>query len=469
MPTGMISSRLAFRVLACAATVPFLAACSGDPEARSVALMRSGDQYAAKKQFKEAIIEYRKAVQIRPRFGEVRFKLANSYVQASDLPHAYAEYVRAADLMPANSEAPLGAGQFLLMASDYEGSRLRAQSVLQREPKNVEAQVLLGNSLAGLKDLSGGIAEVEQAIENEPRRVMTYTNLGLLQLASGKHQRAETTFKNAVKVAPQSATAHLALANFYAATNDVEKAELEFKAAVEAEPTNPIASQAVAAFYLTTGRVDRAEPYLRAYAKQSNDTSALLTLADYYLAANRRDEAMPILRQVAGTSDGFIPATLRLASIAFESNDKATAYKEVNAVRAAAPNNAQALVLHARFRAAEGDLKEALRLAVQAAAAEPTLPAPYFVQGRDHGVQGSPADAVQAFTEVLKRAQAHAMSALAIARIHLAQGEFDAAAQAAQQALTAQPSSSDARLLLVQAFLAERNLTGAQLEIDKLL
>ena len=48
------------------------AGCSKDPLKRSRDSIASGDRYAADKKFKEAVIEYRNAVQADPRSGEAR-------------------------------------------------------------------------------------------------------------------------------------------------------------------------------------------------------------------------------------------------------------------------------------------------------------------------------------------------------------------------------------------------------------
>jgi tetratricopeptide (TPR) repeat protein len=63
-------------LLLAAAISALTVACSKDPEVAKREYVRSGDAYVAKKQYKEAIIEYRNAVQLDPRYGEARAKLA---------------------------------------------------------------------------------------------------------------------------------------------------------------------------------------------------------------------------------------------------------------------------------------------------------------------------------------------------------------------------------------------------------
>ena len=67
----------------------WLGACSTDPEVAKREYLRSGDEYAAQKKFREAIIEYRNAVGADPRFGEARLKLGDSYAQVNEDANAY--------------------------------------------------------------------------------------------------------------------------------------------------------------------------------------------------------------------------------------------------------------------------------------------------------------------------------------------------------------------------------------------
>lgn len=64
------------RTLALLLIVPIaFAACRRDPKEYAA----RGDKYAAARQYREAVVEYRNALQREPRMGEVRFKLAEAY------------------------------------------------------------------------------------------------------------------------------------------------------------------------------------------------------------------------------------------------------------------------------------------------------------------------------------------------------------------------------------------------------
>jgi cellulose synthase operon protein C len=101
-------------ILACGVLA---AGCNAkDAEAAKREYVRSGDGYVARNQLREAVVEYRNAVQQDARFGEARLKLANVYARLGEPANALREYVRAADLLPENADAQLRAGNALLLA-----------------------------------------------------------------------------------------------------------------------------------------------------------------------------------------------------------------------------------------------------------------------------------------------------------------------------------------------------------------
>src|SRR5262245_10021021 len=91
-----------------------LASCSSDPAFVKQKYLQLGNEQFDQKHYAEAIIDYRKALQQDPLFGEARFKLAQAYDKLGDAANATGEYVRAADLLPMNSEAQIKAGMFLV-------------------------------------------------------------------------------------------------------------------------------------------------------------------------------------------------------------------------------------------------------------------------------------------------------------------------------------------------------------------
>ena len=135
-----------------AGTVLLVSGCNSETAARQA--FQSGNTYLSEHKYAEAIIEFRKAIQLDPRFGEARYKLAEAYVNIGDTVAAYSEQIRAADLLPDNMDAQLKAATYLLASGQFRDAKTRVLRVLQREPRNVQALVVLGNASAGIPSFS---------------------------------------------------------------------------------------------------------------------------------------------------------------------------------------------------------------------------------------------------------------------------------------------------------------------------
>src|SRR5215204_1248365 len=134
-----------------------LVACGKDPEVAKREHFARGNEYAAQKKYAEAVVEYRNAIQLDPRYAEARARLAEMFTLTGQPLPALGEYVRAADLATGDAQAQIKAGEALLRARRYEDAEARADKALAIAPKNTDALVLRANALAGLKKLDDAV------------------------------------------------------------------------------------------------------------------------------------------------------------------------------------------------------------------------------------------------------------------------------------------------------------------------
>jgi tetratricopeptide (TPR) repeat protein len=422
-----------------------------------------GDDYAAKKDYAAAIIEYRNAVALDTQFGDARLKLAKAYQSVGDHQNAYREAIRAADMLPNNAEAQLIAGILRLSSGEYAEARERAQAVLNKDPKNVRALILLGNALAGLKDFDGAVTQVEQALDTEPRVTLGYANLGMFELARGDKSAAENAFKKAVSVDPKSVAAQLNLGNFYWSGGRLPDAEAAFKQAFELDPKSPAAARALATFYIVNKRRAEAEPYLKEYSK--TDTQAKIVLADYYLDSGKVAEATAVLKPLTSDKEGAIPASLRLAAIDFQQKRRPQAYATLEDVLKREPTNERAQEMKARFLVAEARYDEALKLADSLLKSNTNNTVMLYIRGTVFELQRKPELALSAFRDLLQQAPSSLFVELKVADLYLRQEQPNAALEVLGPAIKANPQSGYAHFLRGQALLRVGDIAGAEREI----
>src|SRR5438477_12701807 len=123
-----------------------LASCRKDNPADHV---RSANADFDQGRYPEAIIEYRRALQLNEA-GDMRVKLGDAYARTNQTANAIKEYIRAADLLPGNVDAQLRAGSALIVSGRFDEAKARAEKILETDPQSVPAQILRGNALAEL-------------------------------------------------------------------------------------------------------------------------------------------------------------------------------------------------------------------------------------------------------------------------------------------------------------------------------
>ena len=256
-----------------------ISGCSKDPEVAKREYVRSGDQYVAQKKHKEALIEYRNAIQQDPRFGEARLKLAQTYEALGDGRAAFGEFIRAADLLPQDVETQVKAARLLLLARQFEDAGARADKALAVAPKNVDALIVKGNAAAGLKNLDEALSQIDEAIKLEPGRSDTYCQSRGHRAARGKQAGSRAAFKGWRPADPKSVRPVWPSPTLWA-TGQAHEGEEILREAIVLDSSNPTTNRAP---HPVRGNesAGRSRVALKKVVEVSKDPRDHLLLADY--------------------------------------------------------------------------------------------------------------------------------------------------------------------------------------------
>jgi len=452
-------SHVTLAVCLLASAVSALGGCNRDPNT-SVA---RADQYVSRKEYKEAVIEYRRALQLAPRRADVHYKLANTYAKAADLPNAYTEYSTAADLDPSIVDAQVQAGQLLLLAGDFERAKARAEGAIAADAGNVPARILLGNALAGLNDTAQAMKQMEEAVALDPSSAPAYAALGSVQFAA-RNPSARASFEKAVALEPKSIEARLALANYDWAAGDRAGAERDLKSALEIDAQSAAVHRALALLYLTDKRPAEAEPHFKVLASQSPEGG--VALADFYNGLGRSDEAMKILEPLTRDVTVGRIARMRMAASQRQQGHRAEALATVDGLLKEHPADADAHTLKARLLLTDPvDAAGAWTEANEAVKANVDSAPAYYTLGLAALARRDLDGAETAFKQTLKLNPRAAAAQLQIARLRLASGDAAAAQTAAEQVAAARPQDPDAAILLARSLRARGETDRARREL----
>jgi tetratricopeptide (TPR) repeat protein len=449
-----------WRVLIFAALAA-MTACSRDPNVLKMRYFNAGNGYVESGKYREAILEYRRAIRADAGFGEARLRLASAYEHTGDDQNAYREYVRAADLLPDRVEVQIKAVEYLLIARRFEEARVRAEKILTRDPRSVDAQVLVGYALAGMTNLDTAIERLEKALIDAPNAGVALSNLGTLQLAKGDLQKAEQAFRRAVELDPGAPAAWIALANFFWARERFAEAEASLVKARELDPSDPIAARSLAVLYMSINRIAEAEPILKTLAENANTPSAGLMLADYYTATNRMNEAMAVLSALPKDKAVAVEIDGRMAMLQHALGSTEAAYATVDALVKEHADSATARLIKAQLLLRDRRFEEVMAESRRALEFEPRSALGHRLLGEAHAARYEMDAAAEALGESLRIEGRGNDTRLQLARVELARGRTDTALDLAQQVAAAAPRRLDARLLVAQTLMERRDVRGA--------
>jgi tetratricopeptide (TPR) repeat protein len=437
-----------------------LAACGGTTAEEHLA---RGDAYAKERKYPEAIVEYRRAVQENARLGTAHFKLGRSYEALESYGHAAQAYMQAADLLPNDLEAQLKGASMFVLNRRFEEARLSAERALRIDSRSVRAHVLHAHALAGLERTGQALAAIQEAIALDPTRGDTYAELGMFQFSTGSFEQGESNLKKAAEAQPPSSHAQLTLASLYWAQGRLADAEHYLKRAVAIDPADARASRALAAFYLGSERTAEAEHHLKNVAERTGTVQARLALADYYVAMNRLPDASATLEPMAASAnvEGFDEARSRIAAVTYSQGRTAEAHRLIDDTLARAGKSSRALLTKANFLLAEQRLEDAkVRLEAAVAADERSIPA-RFALAALYAARHENELAAREYNEILRIDPASVPATMELARLNLAVGRADVAAQLAQQAADARPNL-DSALLLARTLVGKGEISRAE-------
>ena len=183
------------------------------PEPQGAHYTASGDAYTSKRQFNEAVIEYRRALAETPIAADVHYKLGRGLPGDGDLVNAYHRYAAPATSIPRTSTHTCGrhhssAGPGVRVGSDACGAGVEGG------PRQGPALVLLANARGGAERHRPGDADDPGGHQSRSVVRAGLDRARCNHLHQRPQRRTAAAFKKAGRAGATSIEARLALANY---------------------------------------------------------------------------------------------------------------------------------------------------------------------------------------------------------------------------------------------------------------
>src|SRR5271166_3839767 len=271
-----------------------LAGCTRNPDAAKRKYVESGMKYMDQKKYESAVIQFKKALQIDPRYSEAHYELGQAELAQQHWAAAFREFSSAIDQDPNNVKAHLAMGTMWWQARKYTEAEEHARFVVEHDPNNLDGYMLLGNILLGEKHPQEAIDIYTKASALKPNDAGPYLNRAVAYNSLKQEGPAEEDLNKAISVDPKATQAYYALSNFYMNKGDQKKAEEVLRLAIQnSSPEDPVPYLRLASLMLHEGRKSDGELVVQQLrGKQPNSAAVATAIGDYYVASRNPEAAI---------------------------------------------------------------------------------------------------------------------------------------------------------------------------------
>jgi putative PEP-CTERM system TPR-repeat lipoprotein len=406
---------------------------------------------------------------------------------------------------PAGYQAWVTRGSLRARVGDFAAAESDLHEARKHQPADLPAadQAQLLSSLGEVQLAQGKVdaAAATQATMTgvAPNAIANQVLAARIALARQDYSTAAGLLQRVVQAAPELAAVRLLLAAALSGQGNLGQAEQQLAQVVQLAPANVEARKMLAQVQMRTGRADAAVQILesmegagdpqvdrllgfanlqrgqqasglafleKAAAANPVDAKLKLDLAVAYLTAAQPRKAVELLQSMKQPADEVRHVGLLVAALV-ASGDAPGARKQVDALIAARPKDAVALLLGVEYSLQQRDFAQARVFAQRAIDLDPRNPQLQLSRARIEALAGKTAEAGQWIDRALEIDPGNAAAHFAQAELAMRRGEIDAAARALEDLRRRDRDAADVRLRLMAIYLQQKNNKAEQL-IDEI-
>jgi tetratricopeptide (TPR) repeat protein len=313
---------------------------AGDAEAAAGALKKAielqpsarayqalGEIYARAQQTDQAILHYRKALEIEPQNLRVHLGLGEILHRAKRYPEALAEGEAVLQADPRNRFALDLKGRTLRDLKDFDHADEAADQGLAQDPSDLKAAYLKVTIAEARRDFPAAAAQLEailarnrtgeDATESASNDRVFLIHLGFAYQQQNRYADSAATFGRAKRVGGEADAALLGYhAEALLLAKDLERALQETRAARDRFPNDPDLANLEATVLREKGDLKGALAVVEALRQKSpEDSKVLVQVADFYRKARKFQEAEGALRKARELEPKSLAVLFQLGAV----------------------------------------------------------------------------------------------------------------------------------------------------------
>jgi tetratricopeptide (TPR) repeat protein len=435
--------------------------------------------------YQDAIINYRKAVQADPKYGEAYYRLGLAEAKQADAAEAYNALYRATQLLPNNLEIEEKfAGLCLTYYLDdptrparlYQQLQQTSADLLARNPNSFEGLRVKGYLAYADRKPQEAISYFRKALQIQPDNAAVTTALVETLVYNGQSQEGEKLALGLLARQKNYGPIYDALYKFYMYGNRVADAEQVLRSKVDNNRRNVDDITQLAAFYALSRKPSEMKSALqRMLDDPKNFPNAELSVGDFYLEQKNYPDAVHYYQVGAQTHAS--------AKMMYEKREMAAwladakyddAGRLSQQILKEDPKDEVALRVRADLLITAGGAENgtaALAILLDELNAHPKdmNPSLRFQLGRAYRLKGDLESARAQFAEAIRMRRNYAPAQYELAEISLLQKRPAEALAQANAILSVSPQDQRARLIQAKGLLASGDPVRARQQLLQLL
>ena len=455
-----------------------LSGCSRDPQS----YVDRGNKYFDSGKYLDAALQYQKAIQKSPDFGEAHYRMGLLDLKRSMLIPAYQELQRAVQLMPGNASAAARFAELSLVIYNSDprhpapllDQALRgAQKLVAKDPASFD-----GNSLSGALALvqshfDAAVNFYRKAVQAKPDDMNARLALARALARNRQPEAAEELARQMIAKDKTFGGSYDFLAETYAAANKLDDVEKVLRLKAANNPKQPLPVLELARFFAMAKNPAAVDSTLQTLTgNQSTFPDARLLAGDFNLKVGRPDQAVQEyqagLREDPKQSDAYHK---RLSHIWSTRRNFDAAEQELEAILKTKPADDDAKMMRALVWMDQGKPEKLdpaiaeFRAQLPKHPQDPILP---FQIGNALARKSDIEGARSQWTAAARLNPIFLPARYSLTQLYLDQGNTDAALRTAEEILAITPKDPGAQLLHISCLTTAGRFQMARSELNGL-
>ena len=200
------------------------------------AYSKRGNVKSLLQEYKEAILDYDKAIELNPNYYKAYSNRAVAKQELKEYKEAIADFDKAIELNPKYALFYSNRGDLKQILKECKDAITDYDKAIELDPKYTQAYIHRGDLKQGLKEYKDALTDYDKAIELNPNRSGSYNNRGNVKQELQEYKSALADYDKAIELNPNFTEAYNNRGNAKYNLQEYKNAIADYDKAIELNP-----------------------------------------------------------------------------------------------------------------------------------------------------------------------------------------------------------------------------------------